>query len=437
MCSKETFHQRILQLVTAFTVLWGAQHAVAVTLDEAIAFIADRVELYMADQGQSELFIETFAGPAGINAKRVEQGVREKLAASKKVKLAEDSVGSPWKLTGRLSVDPDDSTRFKILVELLDKGDNRLTGFDKQFDEGKGKDGSGENIPKESKPVSTDKSTSPAAQVVVDAPSDAPIISSVNADVQTPVERIVGRSADAPLPDDIDDNLKVEAKKAAKEALSTAFKRPQFFSQPEIPTQIRASKESKFSLEIRVAKSPDGPYVPVTPRNRSGKAFLDLKEGDYFEVQVMNGNNFDCGVELLLDGINSMHFCEDEKIKNSGKWLIKQNTKGTVTGWFVRNDKQGIKRFLIASEPAGVAARLGRPQKIGSIQANFYMAYAENSVPPMFVALGDTPMGAVTDGVPTDFNGTVEARMFDRGFPLACISVLHSNPDPPSDLPPQ
>lgn len=437
MYSNGTNRHWLLKFFTVVCVVWTAQAANAVTLDDAIAFIAERVELYMADQGQQELFIETFTGPPSINAKRVEQGVRDKLESKSKVKVIADPLDASWKLVGNLAVDPDDATRFKITVRLLDKNGAELTSFPKEFNEGKGNEaGAGADIPKETKDAKGGGAGN-VAQVEVNRASDAPVLASINADVQTPVEKIVGKAANAPLPENLDDAKRIEAKSAAKEAISTAFKKPQFFPQPNAPSQIRASAESKFSLEIRVSKSPNGPYTPITPRNRGGKAFIDLKEGDYFEVQVTNGNAFDCGVELLLDGINSMNFSENPAIKESGKWLIKKESSGTVTGWFVRNGAQGIKRFLITSEPDGVAAKLGRPQKIGSIQANFYMAYTEDSEVPMFVALGGNGKGSIGEGVPTDFVGKIEARLFDKGLPLACISVLHSNPDPPADLPPQ
>ena len=177
--------------------------------------------------------------------------------------------------------------------------------------------------------------------------------------------------------------------------------------------------------------------MPV--QNKGGKAFVDLQEGDFVEIAIQNDNDFEVALELLVDGVNTLQEAEQESFRTTGRWVLPPSSRVRVNGWFINPGE--VSRFKITNEIEGVAEKYGLKQKIGTIQANFFMCFqqpvkplpGESEVAPLFTVLGSP---AAKDGAfgrgPTDsFKGAIVQRVFDKGFPLATLTVLHKNPDPP------
>lgn len=165
--------------------------------------------------------------------------------------------------------------------------------------------------------------------------------------------------------------------------LIDSLNNPGFFSVNE--TTIAASSSSPYHVQVKVLRAGSSDYETLGIREvGNGLAFCDLKEGDRYSIIVTNTAPHDVGVELMIDGINSLHLSEVPGFAETGKWLIRgTNANGGVPysaridGWY-RNPEQ-VYEFQVTSEPDAVATALGFPAKIGTITATFYGAWKEEN----------------------------------------------------------
>ena len=274
---------------------------------------------------------------------------------------------------------------------------------------------------------------------MLDGADDVAKVAATTVDNQSRVEAATGVSAES-TPTKLAETPAESARQAVKirniptSLQKDAITNPSFFA--DGPTRVRASSTSGFGLEIRASNTEVGPFVPVPVEDKGGRAFVNLQQEQFFEILVFNNESFDVGLELRMDGINTMHFAEGAtpEFREDGKWLIRAGTQGAaIKGWFINPAR--VDRFIIKAEPDGVAAELGRPHSIGTIQASFFMARSPGQGPSQFASLFDQTRNAVGRGAPTEFGGTMETRVFESGQSLASIAVIYRNPTPP-DLPP-
>ncbi|MCA9051803.1 MAG: hypothetical protein KDA89_23860 [Planctomycetaceae bacterium] len=394
--------------------------ATASSIDRAVENIAEKVAKYLKAEGQKTLFIktpfETPVSPRGVTGKGVELKLREALTKLDVTLQDENDLISGnvrWVLRGKLAVDPTGKSPItRITINLENANGTEVSELAERVD---------------------------PTEIVdeLDRTEDIPKILTTTAEFQQPVEQEIGKPADAPAPAvttpedrqrEADRNRKIRDVVAG--TLQNAVKSPKFF--PVSTTEIKSDPESRFSLKVLVSRSERGPFQPAPIKDANGVAFVDRKEGDFLQVVVSNQNSFDVGLELLMDGVNSLHFAEAESTRTAGKWFIPANSRDVVIdGWFERPGPQGVKKFLITSQLTGVAARIGRKDTIGAIQANFFLAFPEdNTVLPIFVA-ATGGRGAVGEGPRGGFNGSMVRRSFAKGIPLATIGLIHQNPPEP------
>ncbi|MCA9023593.1 MAG: hypothetical protein KDA86_00130 [Planctomycetaceae bacterium] len=225
--------------------------------------------------------------------------------------------------------------------------------------------------------------------------------------------------------------------------LIDSLNNPGFFSVNE--TTIAASSSSPYHVQVKVLRAGSSDYETLGIREvGNGLAFCDLKEGDRYSIIVTNTAPHDVGVELMIDGINSLHLSEVPGFAETGKWLIRgTNANGGVPysaridGWY-RNPEQ-VYEFQVTSEPDAVATALGFPAKIGTITATFYGAWKEGEpVHPLEAQLA-AQLGAARglgtgQGAVIGSRSEISRRIFGT-HPLASVSIRYVNPDPPVDLP--
>ncbi|MFN8707725.1 MAG: hypothetical protein ACK526_21150 [Planctomyces sp.] len=407
----------------------------ASSVDEVVALISKNVLKYLEDQGKKELFVDQFKGPKTSGGRLLEAQIREKLKADGVTILADDLEAS-WTLRGQLSTDTTGKNAIvAVKVELLDGGGNSKAEFKKRFRD----DPEVQAALEDSLPSGVDKTE---ADAVIDGTDNVSKLVPVTSDTKSKVEAVIGTKADAPALTTSVTAPKGQASveqavaaraipaKVQKEALVS----PSFFA--EAGTRVRASDKSGFGIEIRASPTVDGQFVPVPVEDRGGRAFVNLPPEQFFQIHVFNNEKFDVGMELRMDGINTMHFQEGapDSVREDGKWLIRAGSQGVaVKGWFINPGR--VDRFIIKPEPDGVAASLGRPHTIGTIQASFFMARTVGQGPSAFASVFDQTKNSVGRGAPTEFNGRMEERVFESGQSLASIAILYRNPTPP-DLPP-
>jgi hypothetical protein len=410
--------------------------ASASSIDEVVDLIAKNVLKYMEDQvgkAKKELFIDQFKGPKTGAGRLLETRIRQKLTDGG-VEILQDDLEASWTLTGRLATDTTGKSAIvSVRLGLLDSGGNSRVEFNNRFRDD-------EEVQAALKKSIGDSTLSNDVDAILDRPVDVEKLAATTVDNQTPVLTALTNASAAGATGGKADQA-TQAKKIRDipgELQKEAIANPKFFA--DGTTRVRASENSDFGIEIRVSASPAGPFVPIVVQDKGGRAFVDLQQEQFFQVHVFNNSQTqDVGLQLRMDGINSMHFAEgaDAKFHEDGKWLIRAGTQGAaIQGWFINS--QQVDRFIIKAEPDGVAANvktLGRPHPIGTIQAIFFGALQVTEEPSLFAAAFGNTKNAVGRGVPVKFGGTMEKRRFEEGQSLASISVLYRNPSP-ADLPP-
>jgi hypothetical protein len=200
---------------------------------------------------------------------------------------------------------------------------------------------------------------------------------------------------------------------------------------------ISASSSSPYHLEVKVLRTGQSGYAPIpVQRVGNGLAFIGLQEGDQYSIVITNTAEHDIGVELMIDGINSLHF---SGFAGVGKYYVRGTLKNggvpysaRIDGWY--RDSQSVFAFLVSKEPDAVASQLGFPAKVGTITATIYPAWQEGEEPhPLQKQLGSARLGTA-QGPEIGSQSTVVETHFGT-VPLASMSVRYINPDPPVDLP--
>ncbi|MBX3438003.1 MAG: hypothetical protein KF861_10970 [Planctomycetaceae bacterium] len=213
------------------------------------------------------------------------------------------------------------------------------------------------------------------------------------------------------------------------------------------PTTMAASSTSPYHIQVKVRRAGASNIEPLEIQSVSGGlAFCDLQEGDFYSIIVTNTAPHDVGLELMIDGVNSLYFSEIPEFTKTGKWLIRgTNNNGGVPysaridGWY--RNPQSVYAFEVTAEPNAVASEIGLPARIGTITATFYGAWVGNDVHPLeaklLAELGSARGDRVgtSKGPQVDAQSTIVERHFGK-FPLASVSIRYVNPEPPLNLPP-
>ncbi len=430
----------------------GSAESQAGSISEITDFVGAEVQKYLLEQGQNSIGIENFGGPPDAQGKLVENGIRQKLTT---LKINVDDLAD-WKLRGNLQIERSGSVPEVALNLSLVNADGKpqqefLKRFKFNADERNLDSVLNETSAESGK--KTPETVSSAAKVEsvtvpLDKPTEAPKLVGVNADNQQPFEKALGKTVNTSVivsPSNLSAaerqeriNQEQKARTTFENTITEASSRKKFFTSPSSPSVLKATPDSRFALEIHKRKAQKAPAIPLSIQDKGGRAFVDLQEGDFVDIIVINENDFEVALELIVDGINTLQEAENPAFRKTGRWVISPKSRTVVNGWFISPDN--ISRFQILSEPDGVAAKYGAKNKIGTIQANFYMCYGRPKNPdsnslemaPLFTVLHKTPQdGAFGLGPKEGFTGEIVERVFDPGFPLATLTVLHRNPDPP------
>ncbi|QDU37163.1 hypothetical protein Mal4_14720 [Maioricimonas rarisocia] len=427
---------RSLTLLPALLLLGGfdTPSAFGSSLDEAVNTVTQNVKRYLDDKGENAIAVGTISGPKTGTGRLIET----KLAASLKEAGIEivDELTADWELRGRFAIDPSGNFPYVALtVMLVDSSGVELSSFSRRFHQETARNRellNATNAPPDA-PADSD-----AGQIKSGVPitktADIAVLAGTTTDLQTAVQETTTTPVTAPVEDGATPTLpeKAKARDARDEELKQALAEPSFHVVS--PSTVAASDSSPFHVEIRAATTPGESFVPMNvEKDGEGRAFVPLAEGNQYGVHVINNSTFDVGVELLIDGINTLEFAENPAFRENGKWIIAAGTSGFIKGWFINS--QQVDTFIVTPDQQGVAATLGRPQQIGTITATFYPAWVGDDVPAFeqLLAAGNGK-GSTGRGEAEAFRGTILERQFGTQ-PLAIVSLNYNNPVPPVDLP--
>lgn len=180
------------------------------------------------------------------------------------------------------------------------------------------------------------------------------------------------------------------------------------FIHGEGETLISSSKESPFAVELLVKPLKDHEKQTALPQKavqEQGKAFVTIKQGELYEVRILNGSVQEIGITLTIDGLDVFTFSEDRKDgKKDGPprfthWIVPPAQDGKpgellLPGWHKTADpkrKDNVFSFLVTEYGQGAVSKFPtRSQgKVGVITVSFAWSYPKGTAR----SVGETGFG--------------------------------------------
>jgi hypothetical protein len=125
---------------------------------------------------------------------------------------------------------------------------------------------------------------------------------------------------------------------------------------------------------------------PLALTLQHGRAFVELNEGDEFQLRFLNDAPFDVAVAFHLDGVNTFAYSDIRVRNGSGagrpaysRWIVSGNSSMLLKGWHRTNDY--VDRFLVTDFSDSPVARLSGASELGLITATVRRTWTENELP--------------------------------------------------------
>lgn len=232
---------------------------------------------------------------------------------------------------------------------------------------------------------------------------------------------------------DTDDKLKMEGatgqppfnagQQKRDEYADEKIKNPKFYSKAQ--TRITAEDHCPYAIEILVKDTAGGMGTPIAPENKGGRAFVDIKQTQYYEIRLYNDDDHEAVASITIDGLDSLNTFNTDGVKYPG-YLIPPKSSAVVRGW-LHTVKPGAKdsvfSFLVTDYGNGAASQFKKnPGEVGVITVQFSMAWEQGKPPPQGGKRSGGRETAKGDGLPENFK--VVPR--EIGDPKATISVRYS-----------
>lgn len=118
-----------------------------------------------------------------------------------------------------------------------------------------------------------------------------------------------------------------------------------------------------FGLEILV----DG--KPLEEYNARGKTYVEALRGKEYAVRLTNPLGRRVAVALSVDGLNTVD-AKRSDARSAAKWVLEPYESVVISGWQVSGRE--ARRFFFATERGSYAARMGRTEDLGLVEAVFF-----------------------------------------------------------------
>ncbi|MCA8997952.1 MAG: hypothetical protein KDA80_13230 [Planctomycetaceae bacterium] len=208
-------------------------------------------------------------------------------------------------------------------------------------------------------------------------PSEVAFLSGCTVDYQSPLEKALNRDflGDSAKPATISIEDIKKAKRLVTTTLGEALGKPTYTAWPQ--ANLSASEVSPFRIQIEVADS-DFPskFRPAPMKGIRGMALLELNPNAVYRVRIMNLSNSDVGAELRIDGINSLVFCTSDSVSRLGKYLVRKESQGLISGW--QTDLERTEPFRVTSIPAPAISEIGSAPRMGTISVGIFPRESEH-----------------------------------------------------------
>jgi hypothetical protein len=132
--------------------------------------------------------------------------------------------------------------------------------------------------------------------------------------------------------------------------------------------RVRTHKNSPFAVEVR-AKREGQPAdaKAILPVEKDGRAFIDLKPGDLYEVVLHNDDSRVMAADVRIDGISAFAFSElrdDHGKPRYTHYILAPMSTGVVVGWHKRNSPpDNYLSFLVTDYGKGASQFIPAPQR--------------------------------------------------------------------------
>ncbi len=190
------------------------------------------------------------------------------------------------------------------------------------------------------------------------------------------------------------------------------------------PKEFDAKKP--FSVEILVQDKLDGPASPVVPENQKGRAFVDIKPTQFYQIRLHNDGDFAAAAEINIDGLNAISTFNKGPDKPH-YYIVPAKGSTTIRGWLhttTPGAKDSLLAFLVTEYGHGAASRLKSTGEVGVITVRFAAAWEEGSTAPP----GEE--GARTVGRETKAGPAIPENLkivkYNVGLPRSTVSVRYS-----------
>jgi hypothetical protein len=114
-----------------------------------------------------------------------------------------------------------------------------------------------------------------------------------------------------------------------------------------------------------------------------GMAYQTFNEGDEYTIVLFNRSNQEVGVDLKIDGLNSIYFNDARRPDGTRyqNWIIAPHSRTEVLGWAMSNSR--VSRFEVTptEKSAAVVAGIGAA-KVGIVTATFRACWKESDNMP-------------------------------------------------------
>lgn len=405
--------------------------------------IANRLQVYLQGQGGNpSVHVERFVVRNASSGRELTRQLRD-LLVERQIRVVDLTDAPEFTVSGWVASTGTKQRFVNLSVRLFDSSGNEVREFRDQYnsDNSASREAANRQLAKEGKEPIAEGAVSGAANEVAR-------LLQVNADVQGAVQQATQLSS--VTSPQANAAVTAEQKQAAVAARIAVVARATDPAQgPHFVTRkngaISATTDSPFEVRLRAtadnsnSQPGDGDYLPVEISERAGSPFAEFKENQFYCVDIINRSPQPVGVELTIDGINSLELCEVPEWKQAGRYVVNAGKMITVYGWL--RDARTSARFELTSRKGdALAERLGRVQSLGVVAATFYTAKnpgePEPPIEQLLAASKKTTELATKEG---PLMTSAEAvRSLPKVFgvvALAQVAVRYRNPDPPGDLP--
>jgi len=219
--------------------------------------------------------------------------------------------------------------------------------------------------------------------------------------------------------------------KARNESAKKAFQNPGFAIKDR--TRVAVNEKSPYAVEILVKDKLNGIAHPIEPANQKGRAFVDVKPDQFYELRLYNDENFEAAASITIDGLDAINTFNKDK-QQYGPYIIPPKGSVLVRGWFQTatpkkkaTDLDNMLAFQVTELGHGAATALKSPGEIGVITVGFHAAWKPNDKPPESEK-GVRSVGRETKAGP-GFDEKIEVVSRHIGLKRATVSIRYS-PNP-------